>query len=65
MKMKKTYFSDSVSDLCQGIIDKVDTYEKRIKYIEEENKKIKDEHFPPPAPPRPAAAPKPAPPKLP
>ena len=28
MKMKKTYFSDSVSDLCQGIIDKADTYEK-------------------------------------
>ena len=31
MKMKKTYFSDSVSDLCQGIIDKAETYEKRIK----------------------------------
>lgn len=45
MKMKKTYFSDSVSDLCQGIIDKVDTYEKRIKYLEEENKKLKDEHY--------------------
>lgn len=43
--MKKTYFSDSVSDLCQGIIDKVDTYEKRIKYLEEENKKLKDEHY--------------------
>lgn len=45
MKMKKTYFSDSVSDLCQGIIDKADTYEKRIKYLEEENKKLKDEHY--------------------
>lgn len=45
MKMKKTYFSDSVSDLCQGIIDKVDTYEKRIKYLGEENKKLKDEHY--------------------
>ena len=45
MKMKKTYFSDSVSDLCQGIIDKVDTYEKRIKYLGEENKKLKEEHY--------------------
>ena len=45
MKMKKTYFSNSVSDLCQGIIDKADTYEKRIKYLEEENKKLKDEHY--------------------
>ena len=46
MKMKKTYFSDSVSDLCQGIIDKADTYEKRIKYLEEEKiayKVISDE----------------------
>lgn len=40
-----SYFTDSVSDLCQGIIDKVDTYEKRIKYLEEENKKLKDEHY--------------------
>ena len=39
------YFTDSVSDLCQGIIDKVDTYEKRIKYLGEENKKLKDEHY--------------------
>lgn len=39
------YFTDSVSDLCQGIIDKTDTYEKRIKYLEEENKKLKDEHY--------------------
>ena len=30
MKMKKTYFSDSVSDLCQGIIDKADTYENEL-----------------------------------
>ena len=45
MKMKKTYFSDSVSDLCQGIIDKADSYERRIKYLEEENKKLKDEHY--------------------
>lgn len=45
MKMKKTYFTDSVSDLCQEIIDKADTYEKRIKYLEEENKKLKDEHY--------------------
>lgn len=36
-----SYFTDSVSDLCQGIIDKVDTYEKRIKYLEEENKSSK------------------------
>nr|UVY61648.1 MAG: hypothetical protein [Bacteriophage sp.] len=43
--LKMTYFTDSVSDLCQGIIDKVDTYEKRIKYLEEENKKLKDEHY--------------------
>ena len=43
--MGKTYFTDSVSDLCQGIIDKVDTYEKRIKYLGEENKKLKDEHY--------------------
>lgn len=43
--MSSTYFTDSVSDLCQGIIDKVDTYEKRIKYLEEENKKLKDEHY--------------------
>ena len=43
--MKKTYFSDSVSDLCQEIVDKVSTYEKRIKYLEEENKKLKDEHY--------------------
>ena len=34
--MSRTYFTDSVSDLCQGIIDKVDTYEKRIKYLGEE-----------------------------
>lgn len=40
-----SYFTDSVSDLCQGIIDKVDTYEKRIKYLGEENKKLKDEHY--------------------
>lgn len=40
-----SYFTDSVSDLCQGIVDKVDTYEKRIKYLEEENKKLKDEHY--------------------
>lgn len=32
--MSRTYFTDSVSDLCQGIIDKIDTYEKRIKYLE-------------------------------
>lgn len=43
--MSSTYFTDSVSDLCQGIIDKVDTYEKRIKYLGEENKKLKDEHY--------------------
>lgn len=43
--MSRTYFTDSVSDLCQGIIDKADTYEKRIKYLEEENKKLKDEHY--------------------
>ena len=43
--MSRTYFTDSVSDLCQGIVDKVDTYEKRIKYLEEENKKLKDEHY--------------------
>lgn len=43
--MSSTYFTDSVSDLCQGIVDKVDTYEKRIKYLEEENKKLKDEHY--------------------
>lgn len=43
--MSRTYFTDSVSDLCQGIIDKVDTYEKRIKYLGEENKKLKDEHY--------------------
>lgn len=40
-----SYYTDSVSDLCQGIIDKADTYEKRIKYLEEENKKLKDEHY--------------------
>ena len=40
-----SYFTDSVSDLCQGIVDKVDTYEKRIKYLEEENKKLKEEHY--------------------
>lgn len=43
--MSSTYFTDSVSDLCHGIVDKVDTYEKRIKYLEEENKKLKDEHY--------------------
>lgn len=43
--MSSTYFTDSVSDLCQGIIDKVDTYEKRIKYLGEENKKLKDDHY--------------------
>lgn len=43
--MSSTYFTDSVSDLCQGIVDKVDTYEKRIKYLEEENKKLKDDHY--------------------
>ena len=43
--MSSTYFTDSVSDLCHGIIDKADTYEKRIKYLEEENKKLKDEHY--------------------
>lgn len=43
--MSSTYFTDSVSNLCQGIVDKVDTYEKRIKYLEEENKKLKDEHY--------------------
>ena len=43
--MSRTYFMDSVSDLCQVIVDKVDTYEKRIKYLEEENKKLKDEHY--------------------
>ena len=43
--MSSTYFTDSVSDLCQGIVDKADTYEKRIKYLEEENKKLKDEHY--------------------
>ena len=43
--MSSTYFSDSVSDLCQWIVDKVDTYEKRIKYLEEENKKLKEEHY--------------------
>lgn len=36
--MGKTYFTNSVSDFCQEIVDKVDTYEKRIKYLEEENK---------------------------
>lgn len=45
MKMRNKYFSDSISDLCQGIIDKADSYEKRIKYLEEENKKLKDEHY--------------------
>lgn len=39
------FFNASISDLCQGIIDKTDTYEKRIKYLEEENKKLKDEHY--------------------
>lgn len=24
--MSSTYFTDSVSDLCQGIVDKADTY---------------------------------------
>ena len=43
--MSSTYFSDSVSNLCQGIVDKVDIYEKQIKYLEEENKKLKDEHY--------------------
>lgn len=43
--MSSTYFSDSVSDLCQVITDKADVYEKRIKYLEEENKKLKDEHY--------------------
>lgn len=43
--MSRTYFTDSVSDLCQGIVDKVDAYEKRIKYLEEENKKLKEEHY--------------------
>lgn len=43
--MSRAYFTNSVSDLCQGIIDKADTYEKRIKYLEEENKKLKDEHY--------------------
>ena len=44
--MSSTYFTDSVSDLCQGIVDKADTYEKRIKYLEEEKiayKVISDE----------------------
>ena len=45
MKMRNKYFSDSISDLCQGIIDKADSYERRIKYLEEENKKLKDEHY--------------------
>lgn len=31
--MSSTYFTDSVSDLCQGIVDKADTYEKRIKIL--------------------------------
>lgn len=26
--MSSTYFTDSVSDLCQGIVDKADTYER-------------------------------------
>mgnify|MGYP001630212437 CR=1 FL=1 len=43
--MSRTYFTDSVSDLCQGIIDKIDTYEKLIKYLEKENKKHKYEHY--------------------
>ncbi len=43
--MSSTYFPDSVSDLCQGIVDKVDIYEKQIKYLKEENKKLKDEHY--------------------
>lgn len=43
--MSRTYFTNSIPELCQGIIDKADTYEKRIKYLEEENKKLKDEHY--------------------
>lgn len=43
--MRKTYCADSISDLCQEIVDKADTYEKRIQYLEEENKKLKDEHY--------------------
>lgn len=43
--MRKTYCADSISDLCQEIVDKADTYEKRIQYLEKENKKLKDEHY--------------------
>lgn len=43
--MSSTYFPDSVSDLCQVITDKADVYEKQIKYLKEENKKLKDEHY--------------------
>lgn len=39
------FFNASISDLCQGIIDKTVDKERRIEYLEEENKKLKDEHY--------------------
>lgn len=45
MKMRNKYFADSISDLCQGIVDKVGFYEQRIKYLEGENKRLKDEQY--------------------
>lgn len=34
------FFNASISDLCQGIIDKTVDKERRIEYLEEENKKL-------------------------
>lgn len=45
MKMRNKYFADSISDLCQGIVDKVGFYEQRIKCLEGENKRLKDEQY--------------------
>ena len=36
------FFNASISDLCQGIIDKTVDKERRIEYLEEENKKLKE-----------------------
>lgn len=35
------FFNASISDLCQGIIDKTVDKERRIEYLEEENKNSK------------------------
>lgn len=44
LKISSVFFTNSISDLCRKIIDKEDSYQKRIKCLEEENKKFKDEH---------------------